>query len=56
MSGNDVAILGRTTGSNVSSELEEKETVLWTAKIQDGFIAEWRLYSNIKEIRRRKKG
>ena len=47
MSGNDVAILGKTTGSNVPSELEEKETVLWTAKIRNGLVSEWRIYSDI---------
>ena len=55
VSGNDVAILGTTTGSHIPSELEEKETVLWTAKIRDGFVAEWQIYSNISEIKRKDK-
>jgi ketosteroid isomerase-like protein len=49
MSGNAVAIIGKTTGSHVSPEVEEHETVLWTAKIRDGLVAEWRIYSDIEE-------
>jgi limonene-1,2-epoxide hydrolase len=45
--GNGVAIIGKTTGSQVSPEIEEKETVLWTAEIRDGLVAEWRLYTDI---------
>ena len=48
--GNGVAIIGRTTGSQVSPEIEKKETVLWTAEIRDGFVAEWRLYTDIREV------
>ena len=49
-SGNGVAILGRTTGSHVSPEVEEKETILWIAQIRDGLVAEWRLYSDTEEV------
>ncbi len=49
-SGNGVAILGRTTGSHVSPEVEERETILWTAQIRDGMVAEWRLYSDTEEV------
>ncbi len=45
--GNDVAIIGKTTGSQVSPEVEDRETVLWTAEIRDGLVAEWRLYTDI---------
>ncbi len=48
-SGDGVAIIGKTTGSHVPPEVEEKETVLWTAEIRDGLVAEWRLYSDIEE-------
>jgi ketosteroid isomerase-like protein len=51
-SGQGVAILGRTTGSHVSPEVEERETILWIAKIRDGLVAEWRLYSDTAEIER----
>ena len=45
--GNGVAIIGKTTGSHVLPEIEEKETVLWTAEIRDGLVAEWRLYTDV---------
>jgi len=45
--GNGVAIIGKTTGSQVAPEIEEKETVLWTAEIRDGLVAEWRLYTDM---------
>ena len=49
-SGDGVAILGRTTGSHVAPEVEEKETILWTAEIRDDLVAEWRLYSDTAEF------
>ena len=45
MSGNGVAIIGKTTGSHVPPEVEEHEMVLWTAEIRDGLVAEWRIYA-----------
>lgn len=45
--GSGVAIIGKTTGSQVPPEVEAKETVLWTAEIRDGLVAEWRLYTDI---------
>ena len=54
-SGNDVAIIGNTTGSQVPPEIEEKETVLWTADIRNGLVAKWRLYSDIDEVKRKMK-
>jgi ketosteroid isomerase-like protein len=51
MSGNAVAIIGKTTGSHVSPEVEEHEAVLWTAEIRDGLVAEWRIYSDIEEAK-----
>jgi len=53
MSGKGVAILGKTTGSHVPPEVEEKETVLWTAEIRDGLVAEWRIYSDIEEAEKK---
>ena len=44
---NGVAIIGKTTGSQIPPEIEEKETVLWTAEIRNGLVAEWRLYTDI---------
>jgi hypothetical protein len=52
-SGNDVAIIGKTTGSHVPPEVEEKETVLWTAEIRNGLVAEWRIYSDIEEVKKK---
>lgn len=48
--GNGVAIIGKTTGSQVPPEIEEKETVLWTAEIREGLVAEWRLYTDIRRV------
>jgi hypothetical protein len=50
-SGNGVAIIGKTTGSHVPPEVEAKETVLWTAEIRNGLVAEWRIYSDIEEAK-----
>ena len=52
-SGDGVAIIGKTTGSHVPPEVEEKETVLWTAEIRDGLVAEWRIYSDIEEAEKK---
>lgn len=51
-SGDGVAIIGKTTGSHVPSEVEEKELVLWTADIRNGLVAEWRIYSDINEVQK----
>lgn len=51
-SGKGVAILGRTTGSHVTPEVEERETILWIAQIRDGLVEEWRLYSDTEEVER----
>ena len=48
--GNGVAIIGKTIGSQVPREIEEKETVLWTAEIRDDLVAEWRLYTDIRGV------
>ncbi|UCG36832.1 MAG: nuclear transport factor 2 family protein [Candidatus Bathyarchaeota archaeon] len=46
--GSGVAIIGKTTGSQVPPKIEEKETVIWTAEIRDNLVAEWRLYTDIR--------
>lgn len=53
ISGDGVATIGKTTGSYIPSEVEKKETVLWTAEIRDGLVAEWRIYSDIKETKKK---
>ena len=52
-SGDGVAIIGKTTGSHVPPEVEEKETVLWTAEIRDSLVSEWRIYSDIEEAKKK---
>ena len=51
--GDGVAIIGRTTGSHVQPEVEEHETVLWTAEIRGGLVSEWRIYTDIEEARKK---
>jgi uncharacterized protein (TIGR02246 family) len=51
-SGNDVAIIGTTTGSHVPPEIEAKWTLVWTAKIKNNLVAEWRIYSDINMIKK----
>jgi len=51
--GDGVAIMGRTTGSHVSPEVEEYEAVLWTAEIRDGLVAEWRIYTDLEEAQKK---
>jgi len=53
LSGNCVAIIGKTTGSHVPPEVEAEETVLWTAEIRDDLVAEWRIYSDIEEAKKK---
>lgn len=53
MGGDGVAIIGKTTGSHVPPEVEEHEMVLWTAEIRDGLVAEWRIYSDIEEAKKK---
>lgn len=48
-SGNDVAIIGKTTGSHAPPEIEAKWTLIWIAKIENGLVAEWRIYSDIEK-------
>lgn len=51
-SGTGVAIIGKTTGSHVPPELEEKETLLWTAEVRKGLVAEWRIYSDLEKVKK----
>ncbi len=53
MSGNGVAIIDKTTGSHIPPEVEEHETVLWTAEVRGGLVAEWRIYSDIEEAKKK---
>jgi len=48
--GTGVAIIGQTRGSHVPREVEEKETVLWTADVRDGHVATWRIYADTDTV------
>ncbi|MFW9802150.1 MAG: nuclear transport factor 2 family protein [Candidatus Thorarchaeota archaeon] len=50
-SGKGVAIIGRTTGCHVGPEVEKAWKILWIAQVQENLIAEWRIYSDVHEIR-----
>jgi hypothetical protein len=43
--GKGVALVGHTTGSHVSPEIEESEILVWTVEIDSGKITEWRIYA-----------
>lgn len=49
-SGEDIATIGSTTGSHVAAELEARETLIWIARIEDGLVAEWRIYTDLDQI------
>lgn len=51
-SGDAVAIVGKSTGSHVPAELEPEETVLWIARIRDGLVAEWRIYTDLEQVKK----
>lgn len=53
VSGNGVAIIGKSTGSHVDPKVEVLETVLWIAEVRDGLVAKWRIYSDIEEAKKR---
>ncbi len=45
VSGSDAAaIIGTVTGSHLGSEKESRTTLIWTARITDGLISEWRIF------------
>jgi uncharacterized protein (TIGR02246 family) len=50
-SGKDIAIVGTTTGSHIAPEIEAKETVIWIAKIRDGLVSEWRIFTDLDRLR-----
>jgi ketosteroid isomerase-like protein len=48
-----VALVGRTTGSHLKLPrlAEFDETIIWTAKVLDGLVAEWRIWHDTPEVR-----
>ena len=49
--GSSIAVIGSTTDSHISAELEKRETVLWVAEIKDGLVARWQIYSDIDLVK-----
>ncbi len=51
--GQDVALIGRTTGSHLGlPRLEEsREPIIWVTNIRGNRVAEWRLYPNTERSR-----
>ena len=49
-SGNDIAIIGSTTGSHIPPEIEAKETVIWIAKIKGDLVSEWRIFTDLDHL------
>jgi hypothetical protein len=43
--GEGVAVIGFTSGSHVSPEIEENEVLVWTADVRQDLIVSWRIYS-----------
>ncbi len=48
--GNEIALVGKSTGSHVPAEIEEKETVVWIARLEDDVVAEWRIFSDMDQF------
>lgn len=48
-----VVLVGRTTGSHLRQQRMEEfpETLIWTAKVRGGLVAEWRIYHDTPEVR-----
>ncbi|NLI99168.1 nuclear transport factor 2 family protein [bacterium] len=44
ISGSDAALIGSVMGSHLTPEEESSTTFVWTARIADGLVAEWRIY------------
>jgi hypothetical protein len=43
--GEGVAIIGFTSGSHVSPDMEENEILVWIAEVKNDLITTWRIYS-----------
>lgn len=53
LSGDGVAIIGKTTGSHVDPKIEVLETILWIAEVRDGLVSFWRIYSDLDDAKKR---
>lgn len=43
-------MIGKTTGSHVPVEIERDETVIFIARIVEGLVSQWRIYSDMDTI------
>ena len=53
LSGDSVAVVGKTTGSHIDPSVEVLETVLWLAEVQDGLVSKWRIYSDLANAKKK---
>ena len=53
LSGEGVAVIGKTTGSHLDPSIEVLETVLWIAEVKDGLVSKWRIYSDLAEVKKK---
>lgn len=55
LAGDEVVLIGRTTGSHVQQprRVEIQDTVIWVAGIRDGQVSAWRLYYDTPDNRAR---
>jgi ketosteroid isomerase-like protein len=53
LSGDGVAIIGKTTGSHVDPKIEVLETILWIAEVRDGLVSFWRIYSDLNDAKKK---
>lgn len=44
-SGTDIAFIGKTVNSHLPRYFEVNETLVWYARVDDGRISEWRIFS-----------
>ena len=47
-----MAVIGKTTGLHVASEIGGREVAAWLAEVQDGLVSEWRIYSDVEYTER----
>jgi uncharacterized protein (TIGR02246 family) len=50
VSGNAVAFVAQTTGSQVPPEIEARETVIFMATVREGMVSQWRIFSDMDRL------
>jgi uncharacterized protein (TIGR02246 family) len=53
VSGGDVALVAKTTGSHVPPELERDEILVFLAMISNGLVTQWRIYTDLEHVKER---